>query len=115
MSRNGCPDTLSSESVEWLTVPIRSVHPITGPVDLIAAAAVPSLAFVGIDAQPGLADWHVASWDPAGEWRDGYYLARLLVGPGQVELVEGWVEVWARVALGVETAEIGPLGRIHVV
>jgi hypothetical protein len=124
LTRNGC-DPISSTSVEPLWVPLASTPPIGPPDDLPGLGATVDLAFVPVDEEPGAADWHPATWaapDP-GPWPPAsgmrpagpYYLAELLVGPGHVQLDEGWLDVWARLHLGSQHPEIGPIARLRVV
>lgn len=88
---------ISSLSVQYVKVPVRATvngqpHDPTGDVVQIA--------IVGHDVTPAPADWHTGSWETTPQ---GEYLARLLVGPGQLPLAVGFYDVWVKIVDNPET------------
>lgn len=88
--------TLSAASTEYVKVPVygrRSGRPVDPTADAV------SLAFLtDADASPVEDDWNDAEWETAGRT----HYARVLVGPGALELAPATYYVWARVAEGEE-------------
>lgn len=77
--------SIASVSTEYVRVTITE----TGGQSIDAGSV--QLALVSGNTDPADTDWHPAEWEgPAASTRT----ARLLIGPGQVELTPGYYRVW---------------------
>lgn len=97
--------TVVASSTEYIWVPVRSDHPITGPVDLSSYTV--DVAFLAVGGDPQVSDWKTAAWESTTKLINGltYYLARLKIGPaGSVTLTAGTnYTTFVRVTTGTET------------
>lgn len=100
--------TVVATSTEFVWVPVRSDHPITGAADL--SVYLVDVAFLATTGDPASGDWHAATWETSTKTINGlvYYLARIQVGPGSaVTLTAGSTYVtYARVTVGGATAVV---------
>lgn len=100
--------TVVATSTEYIWVPVRSEHPITGVIDLTVYTV--DIAILASSADPVAGDWKAATWESGTKLINGvaYNLARLQIGPGgSVTLAAGLSYVaYARVTIGGATAVV---------
>lgn len=108
--------TVVATSTEFLWVPVRSDHPISGAIDLsVYSVDVAALATGG---DPVAGDWKAATWESTTKLINGlaYYLARVQIGPGgAITLTAGSMYItYARVTIGASAAVVRA-GMLQVV
>lgn len=100
--------TVVATSTEYLWVPVRSDHPITGAIDLSVYSV--DVAILASSADPVAGDWKSATWETSTKVINGlaYYLARLQIGPGgAITLTAGLSYItYARVTIGASAAVV---------
>lgn len=103
-------------STEFLWVPVRSDHPITGATDLSVYPV--DIAILASSSDPVAGDWKSATWESSTKIINGlaYYLARVQIGPGSsITLTAGSTYItYARVTVGGVTAVVRA-GMLQVV
>lgn len=108
--------TVVATSTEYLWVPVRSDHPITGVIDLSVYSV--DVALLASSTDPVAGDWKPATWETSTKILHGlaYYLARLQIGPaGAITLTAGLSYfVYVRITIGASAAVVRA-GTVQVV
>lgn len=97
--------TLAASSVEYVRAEVVSTDD--------PSSSTPAFSFTTADAP---SSWTTAAWEgPAVLGADGLWraTARILVGPGQLTIPTGVVNVWVRVTAGPEAA-VQTAGTVRV-
>jgi hypothetical protein len=99
---------LSTLTTEYVRVPVAAEED-GATVDPTAATV--EMAFPAEDVDPVEADWQDASWETVTTSSPDTYLARVLVGTGDLDLAAGNYDVWVRITSSPETV-VRKAGRI---
>ena len=88
--------TQSALSTEYVPVHVRAT--INGVSNADPTADTAQMAFLPVGTNPGVSDWHAASWTTIPATPETIYIAQCLVGPsGTVTLTAGTYQVWVKI------------------
>lgn len=91
---------LSSLSTEYVRVPVAAEDQ---GVPVNPTGATVEMAFPAEGVDPVTDDWQAAAWETVATTTPDTYLARVLVGTGDLNLAAGNYDVWVRVTSSPET------------